>query len=76
MENNIIISEILCFIHSKYGKTSNCTLQFTIAGFYDVDIVCDAKKSLYEIAAKKEYDDIPRNMPAKVITRRKRKWRT
>ena len=62
MENNIIISEILSFIHSKYGKTPNCTLQLTIAGFYDVDIVCDAKKSLYEIAAEKEYDDVPRNI--------------
>ena len=48
MENNIIIFEILCFIHSNYGKTPNCTLQLKIVGFYDVDIVCDAKKSLYE----------------------------
>ena len=62
MENKVIISEILCLIHSKYGKTPNCTLQLTIAGLYDVDIVCDAKKSLYEIAAEKEYDDVPRNI--------------
>ena len=62
MENNIIISEIFYFIHSKYGKTPNCTLQLTIAGFYYVDIVCDAKKSLYEIAAEKEYDDVPHNI--------------
>ena len=62
MENNITISEILSFIHSKYGKTPNCTLQLTIAGFYDVEIACNATKSLYEIAAEKEYDDVPLNI--------------
>lgn len=58
-ENNVIFSDILCFVQCKFGIVPKLSLQTAINGFYDVEVICNAKKSLYEIA-EKIIPDLPR----------------
>jgi hypothetical protein len=44
VNNKVVISEILCFVKCKYGLVPNLILQTTICGFYEVDVIVDAKK--------------------------------
>jgi hypothetical protein len=52
MAGDIVFSEILCFIHCKFGTVPNLSLQCAISGFYEVDVIFEAKKILNGIAEK------------------------
>jgi hypothetical protein len=56
MESDIVISEILCFLKCKFGSIPNLTLINTIVGFYDVEVICEGKKILHDIAEKNNLD--------------------
>ena len=45
---NMIWYKILCFLQCKYGIVPKLTTRNTLFGFYDVDVICSAKKNLYE----------------------------
>jgi hypothetical protein len=48
----IIVSEILCFIHNKFGNLSFANIKSLIVGFYDEEDVVAAKTLLHQIAVK------------------------
>jgi hypothetical protein len=52
MASDIVFSELLCFLHCKFGVVSNLALQNAINGCFEVDIICEAKKILYDVAEK------------------------
>ena len=60
--SDIVFSELLCFLHSKYGIVPSLTIQNAILSFYEVELICDAKKLLYEISEKSVKDYPPHKM--------------
>ena len=47
--SDIIISELLCFLHKKYGTVPNGKLQTDIIGFYCEEDLLVAKKILFDV---------------------------
>ena len=50
VNNKVVFSEILCFVECKYGLVPNLTLQTTISAFYEVEVIAEFKKYLYDVA--------------------------
>ena len=44
---DMICSEILSFLQCKYGIVPILTIHNAIFDFYDVEVICSAKKTLY-----------------------------
>ena len=41
--SDIVVNELLCFMHNKYGSAPNGKSQFVISGFYFEDELLAAK---------------------------------
>ena len=44
----VVVSNALCFLCNKFGKTGSRLLKTALLDFYDVKVVCDAKCQLIE----------------------------
>ena len=59
---SIIISELLCYVLRKYGRTPNNHLKCIVAGFYTSSEVTTAKDLIFKSAEDIKVDSLPRNI--------------
>ena len=62
MADTIVISEVLCFMFSKFGKFTKMQMKSTLLGFYAETELDAAKDQLFGDSAKLNLDDRPRNV--------------
>jgi hypothetical protein len=61
MVNNmaVVVSELLCFLRNKFGKTPDDNVKTIIFDFYDDDDIIGAKKLLHDELSKLKLDNFP-----------------
>ena len=68
VNNNIIKSELLCFIQNSFDRLSKDTLLSTVVSFYTVEEIAEGKQCLY---AQTDKLDIPNDISIPDIIQRK-----
>jgi hypothetical protein len=72
MAENVIFSELLCFLKSHFGNTPLSGILSVISSYYTEDEICKAKLQIHELCCKNlDESDVPRLVNRKGDNKRK-----